>query len=395
MNRNDCPSSYCNYCNKHSKEEKVKMRIDIAPEKIKKIMRRMSAVSSGRTAMPVLSSTKIDGFRDSTRFTATDLEMDIVIEDTKTAAAEEGTVCLDTALLRKIVEKEKGFEISIKSDGNGATLKSSGNTKINGYDPKEFPQVDSDIDEAAEKITIEPEKLAFAIQNTLHATAHEDDVPVLSGVCIEEKDGQLVVAATNSFNLALCEIRPDVILLDGIHVIPKKFLQVLLPELAGVGHYHVTLEIRKSSIKAILADGYIRSRLISGDYPKYENVLPDREDMDIVCDIDRKALLQKVDQCMLFGDTIDMHIENQVVTLTSKGDEGMTEQSISADVHIDKNQEKFANALNAKYLRQFLCNATGETITMGLTKPLKPILLWSDEDEGYQHLVMPIKRMEA
>ncbi len=362
------------------------MQISIDHGRLKKIMKRMSGISPGRY-MPILSSTKIDG----ARFTATDLEIDIVIEDPKATVAEEGVVCLDTALLRKVVEKEKGPEISIQGEDDHATLRGSGTTKIYGYDPEEFPEFDADSDEDCQEITIEPEKLAHVIKNVINTTSDGSDVPVLTGAFMHEKEGNLAMVATNSFNLAICEARPDSILLDGPCIVPEKFLRILLAELPGVKHYHVTLEIRETSVKAILPDGYIRTKLISGEFPNYKAVLPEKEDTSIVCSIKRKELLRRIDMMSLFSDIVEMTVDNQMIALKSKSQEGMTEQSMIVGM-VEDTQESFETALNAKYLRQFLTNATGEEITMGLTEPLKPIMLWSGDDEGYQHLIMPIKR---
>jgi DNA polymerase-3 subunit beta len=134
------------------------------------------------------------------------------------------------------------------------------------------------------------------------------------------------------------------------------------------------------------------SRLIDGQFPNYQQVLPSSHATRAV--MEREEMLKAVRLSAL----IAVQSAN-VVKIGIPGD-GATAVTISAAAEIGENEgevdaaiegDSTSIAFNARYLEQALGNMEGEQVALELNGPLSPGVLRPVGDSDYIHVIMPVR----
>lgn len=354
------------------------------------------AVSS-RSTLPILEGVLMETSGKGLHLIGTDLELSIETYVPVTSAGNFQMV-LPAKYLAEIVRRLPEREVVIQYDTakRVATI-SSGKAvyEINSMDPGEYPLFPEVPDTAWWKVT--GKRLANFIKTTVFCVAMEETRPFLTGVFMEFGENEVKLVATDSFRLALTRVPSD----DGFSTKRDKGLLIparTLSEVARIiqgSEEQVEVYASENQVAFRWRETTIVSRLIEGQFPSYDRVIPQQYNTLII--VEREAFQESVDRVSIMGQdefgTIRLSAANDTLTVSANAPEvGKALDEIAAIKVKDGNGEI---ALKARYLMDVLKAVEDERISLKLTGSTSPVVITQVDDDsrqqgGFLYLIMPV-----
>ncbi len=342
------------------------------------------AVSS-RGAVQVLGGIRLQAEDGRLTLAATDMEISLrasIAGDT----AGEAAVVVPGRLLADLVRLLPDESVTLThEEGEGVVTVVAGShtSRLNVYSAEDFPRLPSTEVQLHE---IDCEALLATIDKVGRAASRDESRPVLTGVLVRFEGDKLVMAATDSYRLAVKDTAlstpgPD---LDAI--IPARALQELARIAAGVDS--VQLGLHENYVIFSAADVWLTSRRIDGQFPNYKQLLPEAFEIELTTP--REPLLEVVRRAGLMAQRnapLRLRFADGELTVSAQTqDVGEATESLP----IEYSGEELEIGFNPEFLRDGLEAITSESVQLKLINRLRPGLLASP-DESFWYLIMPIR----
>lgn len=341
---------------------------------------------------PVLSNVLFEAENNTLNLSATDLEISIKSKTT-VAIQKEGKITLPAKKLLEIAAKlpDKPVEFSLNEDTNIVNI-SCGNSKfeIIGISASEFPKTDDKMENGTE-IEIEIEPFIKSIKNTVYAAANYENRNVISGVFCLIKENKLEMAATDGNRLTrIIEVISNKENKNAKMVIPAKTLNEFVRICSFVQEEKVIMVVDKSRLSLKTMNFTINSRLIEGEYPPYEQLIPKTTS--------NNALILR-DNLITALDRVSTMVNDRTSIVRFIFDEGKlllkaeTPNSGTSEDFIDCEYigEELTIAFNYKYVLDSVKTMESKNVKVGLNGSLSATLFKPDNEENYICLIMPIQ----
>jgi DNA polymerase-3 subunit beta len=360
------------------------------------LARGLSVVSravSNRSTLPVLANVLLKTEDAGLKLTATNLEIGITYW-VPGKIESDGATTVPAKLLTDLVSSlPAGDRVDLALQAGDTLHLRCGRfeTHIKGIDADEFPAIGA----AGERPTtrIAQNALRRALAETVFAAASDEARPILTGVLARFEGDQVTLAAADNYRIAVKTIA----ILDPVPetsvVIPARALVELSRVLADVEDpVEVVLAASRNQVLFHLDGIDLVSRLIDGQFPNYQQVVPQTHTTRAV--FDREELLRAVRPAALIA-----HESANIVKLQIAGDDepGIT-VSASAEVgdHVGQVEATVEGdgttiAFNARYLADVLTNVSADQFALELNGPLSPGVFKPLGDDHYIHVVMPVR----
>lgn len=341
----------------------------------------------GKSPMPVLEGIYIEAANNEIIMRGTDIDLSIETV-LKSTILEEGTIVLDSKLLGDFVRKLPDSIIEMATMENNSILISCENSEFNllYLTAEEFPVL-PEI-ENAEKITIKENILKNLIKGTSFAVAQDETRPILMGVLFELKNKVLNMVALDGFRLALrseyIESNQDVSV-----VIPGKTLNEIL-KILGDGDRDIYISYNDNHIMFEIDKTKIVSRLLSGNFIKYESIIP--TDHKLQFKVKRNSFAQSIERASLMAKDgssrlIKLNIENDEVVITSNSQFG----KVREEIPIEMEGDSLEIAFNSNYLMDILKVMTEEDIIVEMTSGVSPTIIRNSMTDNCKYMVLPVR----
>jgi DNA polymerase-3 subunit beta len=360
------------------------------------LARGLSVVSravSTRSTLPVLANVLLKTEDAGLKLTATNLEIGVTYW-VPGKIDSDGAITVPAKLLTDYVNALQGGDrIDLELQAGDTLHLRAGRfeSHLKGIDADEFPAIQT----AGERPTtrIAQNVLRQALEETAFAAASDEARPILTGVLARFEGDTVTLAAADNYRIAVKTIP----VLDAVPetsvVIPARALHELIRILADVDDpVELVLAQARNQILFHLEGVDLVSRLIDGQFPNYQQVLPQSHSTRAV--LDREELLRAVRPAALIA-----HESANIVKLqiSSNGEAGIT-VSANAEVgdHVGQVEAAVEGdgttiAFNARYLADVLTNVEAEQFALELNGPLSPGVFKPVGDERYVHVVMPVR----
>jgi DNA polymerase-3 subunit beta len=359
------------------------------------LARGLSVVSRAvsNRSLPVLTNVLLKTEDGGLKLTATNLEIGITYW-VPGKIETDGATSVPARLLTDLVNSLPGGEPIVLELNEGETLHIKAGrfeSNIKGIPAEDFPTVQTagerPITRVAQKI------LRQALDETAFAAASDEARPILTGVLARFEGDQLTLAAADNYRIAVKTIT----VLDPVEetsvVIPARALTELSRILADVDDpVSIVLAHSRNQLLFHVEGIDLVTRLIDGQYPNYQSVLPATHATRAV--LDREELLRAVRPAALIA-----HESANIVKLGVglEGDPAIT-VSANAEVgdHIGRVEAAVEGdgttiAFNARFLADVLTNVDAEQFALELNGPLSPGVFRPIGDDRYVHVVMPLR----
>jgi len=340
---------------------------------------------STRGAVQVLSGILLRGEEGKLTLASTDMEISLRAAITGDVTGEGGVV-VPGRLLTDLVRLLPDDTVTLAhEEGEGVLAITSGThaSRLNVYSAEDFPRLPpTDI----QLHTIAAPALLATIEKVARAASRDESRPVLTGILVRFEGDQLIMAATDSYRLAVKETQLEETGPELDAIIPARALQELA-RLAG-GSGEVQLGVHENHVVFNAGDVWLTSRRIDGQFPNYKQLLPETFEAEIVTS--REPLLEVIRRAgVLAQRNAPLRLrfaEGELAVSAQTQDVGEAHESIQIDYSGDPLEIGF----NPDFLRDGLEAVAGETVQLKLINPLRPGLIVSP-DESFSYLIMPIR----
>lgn len=372
------------------------MKIKIERKNLLTGIQRVQGVVEKRNTMPILSHILMEAQEGKIALFATDLE--IGIQGSYPAQIiEPGRMTFSAKKLYEIVREFPEGMVEMTTQANHWVVIESGKShfRIVGLPPEEFPTPPA-LD-ADKKIQIDPALFAGLIRRTLFASGENDTRYILNGILIQlqsgaEKKKTIRFVATDGHRLAVAEgtLTGEATAKEEQVIVPKKAILEIKKALEeGGGEGLPELSIGKSQLVFRWGSFVLTSRLMEGNYPNYQQVIPTGNDKkvstrkeDLEGGLRRVSILAREKT-----NAIKFQLEKGRIVLSSNNPE-MGEAS--EEIATSFKDEGFATGFNARYLLDVLSALEKEEATLEFKDPLSPCLI-KEEASGFLAVVMPMR----
>jgi len=377
-----------------------RLKIFSLQENLKQGLALVGHVSGKNINLPILNNVLIKAEEGKIRLIATNLEIG-VISTVRGKIEREGSFTVSSKIISDCINLLPNKKIGLEQKDNDLLVDCENyQAKAKGQSAEEFPLI-PEVDRKS-YFSANVEELRGAVSQVIFSTAISETRLELSGVLFVFSGDNLTIAATDSYRLAekKIKIKSNNNEEEKRIIVPAKTLQELLRilsvNLSGDG------EEKNSEIKFYISENQILftygstelvSRLIEGQYPDYQQIIPTNSKTKI--SIDRQELIRAVKMASLFSKAgindvnLDFPIgKNQVVISSVSGQTGENITNLEAKVLGDDN----SIVVNYRYLLEGLNNIEKEIIKIEVIDSNTPCIIKPDQDESYLYIIMPIKQ---
>ncbi len=369
------------------------MKLSVMQENLARGLSVVSRAVSSRSTLPVLANVLLRTEDAGLKLTATNLEIGITYW-VPGKIETDGAITIPARLLTDLVGSLPASErVDLELQGPDLLQLRCGRfeTHIKGIDADEFPAIQT----AGERPTTRASQgvLRRALEETIFAAASDEARPILTGVLARFEGDRVTFAAADNYRIAVKTID----ILDPVEetsvVIPARSLAELNRVLADVDDaVELVLAQARNQILFRLEGIELVSRLIDGQFPNYQQVLPAGHTTRAV--VDRDELLRAIRPAALIASSsaniVKLAIggeEGAGVVVSATAEVGDYEGVVEAEVEGDGT----AIAFNARYLADVLTNVEAEQFALELNGPLSPGVFRPLGDDRYVHVVMPVR----
>ncbi len=247
------------------------MKIKILKQNFLKNIQHVQNIISSKSSLPILSNILIEAEKNKVTLTSTDL--DIGVSSTlETEVEEEGAITIPAKRFNDIIKELPDEDIFISTMKNNSMIIKCSKCvfKIIGLPKEEFPKLPEFKDEPS--VIIKQNVLKNMISMTHFSMSRDETRYVLNGALFLFKGKKLTIVTTDGKRLSL--VKKDVEK-DGLNkaiIVPSKTIYELNRILGDDGDVRIVFS--ENQVKFDLKNITVISRLIEGDFPNYEQVVP-------------------------------------------------------------------------------------------------------------------------
>jgi len=362
-------------------------------ENIKKGLNITSNIANKNPNFPILNNIQIIAKNNNIQLLSTNLEIGI-ITNIRGKIEKDGVLLINAKILNEFINllpNEKiNFELSQKNlKINCQNYK----TKINISNLEEYPLIPGVKKETS--ITINAELFKKSLSQIIFAVPHDNAKLELNGLLFIIKENELTIAGTDTYRLTEKKIeiqnknKQDVEI-----IIPVKTIYEIIRLLSNYNDEdQVKIYISENQILFEYCQTQLISRLIEGNYPDYQQIIPKENKTKIIANKNELLKAVKVSAIFSKNENNDINLdfpkdENKIIISSTSNQEGESVIELEADVIGDDNGIN----VNYKYLLEGLNNIESDKIEIKIINNSTPCIIKGMGDENYLYLVMPIKK---
>lgn len=375
------------------------MRVTIPQSTLSQITAIVQRAASTKDAMPALSGLFINATGNILSFAATDLEIGIKKELCEVEIEREGSVLVNARYFADLVRYLPDCPITLDLDIERSRLHvvyGKSTSSLNIYNESEFPELP--FARLKSVCIIKQKVLKEAIKKTAFAAAANHFKPVFTGILFDFEGKQLRMVASDTHRLAYINVECDVLEDNlGKIVVPARTVQELSRILED-GDQVINIGLVENSIVFYSEEEgfYFMSRLIEGQYPNYNQVIPKEfvnsfliNAVQIGDSLERAALMP-TELKVIKHVVIEFGTEELVMTAYSEKMGEMTEIIDDITAETDKTLKV---AFNTRYLLDIIKIIQGENekIKLSLTGSMSPALISNPDNPEYVYVLVPLR----
>ncbi len=352
-----------------------------------------------RSSLPILTHIRIAAKDGKVSLMATDLEMWMEHTLPGVGITEDGAATAPARNFTELLAAMPDADVSVTVEDETNTLHLrclKANYKLLGLSADEFPLLPQVKEDS--RFVVDRETLKDAIKQTIFATSTDETRAILTGVLVVFQGDSLKLVATDTHRLAVrdCPVKEGSGSASAI--VPSRAMNELLRIVGNEeGEVVVTLSGNQIQFQVDDASGSkttLISRLIDGQFPNYERVIPAQATKTLT--VERAPLAAAVKRASI----VARDSASRVVLRTTEDGDKLTITAESGSVGNAYEEVEVARtgddtpveiAFNAKYLADVLNVLDTEGLHIELTEPLRPGVIRPTDTADYLCVLMPMQ----
>ena len=364
------------------------MRISVQKENLLRGIQAVQNAVSTRGSLPILANILLEAKEEQLTLTATDLDIAIscIIPAT---VAEKDSITVPAKRFGDIIkELWSDDEIRIQTKKARVVQIETKKTcfKLPGLPKDDFPQIPG-FSRDKNAVTLPQEMLGQMLRMTQFAMSRDEARYVLNGTLFTFNKKTIRLVATDGRRLAMIEKEMEKALpIDQSVIVPTKTIQELSRNLTTEGE--VSIFFKENQLQFKINNILITSRLIEGEFPNYEQVIPQKTKEQIL--VKTKDFLSATKRANIFtnqdSQSIRINLDtNRMIITKNTPDVGEAYEEIETDYK----GGDFTIGFNPTYLIDVLKNIEEEKIRFELIDPEKPGVIRTGDN--YTYIILPMQ----
>lgn len=369
------------------------MKFSVSSSALLSLLATTGKVISNKNTLPILDYFLMELNGTTLTVTTSDLETTLIGSIEVDSMESEGTIAAPAKLMLDSLKEFPELPLVIDVNDKNWEIKitwASGSLSIPGASAVSYPAVQQ-LGEEKKEVTLDVDTLVNGINKTIFATADDELRPVMNGIFISLTPDAITFVGTDAHKLVKCadESQSD---MDASFILPKKpanlLKSVLLKEDDAI---EVAFDMKNAVFK--LKNHTLVCRLIEGNYPNYNAVIPSNNPNRVL--VDRIELLNGIKRVAVCSNPttnlIRMQISGSKINLTAQD----LDFSVSANETISCNYDgqDIAIGFKSTFLVEILSNLETPTIAIELADStragvFKPV--YDDKEATSLMLLMPM-----
>ena len=346
-----------------------------------------------KNTIPILANVLMEAKGNEVRFLATDLEVGLRSR-CDAAVAKGGSLTLPAKKLYEIVKALPETDIRIAEEKGGVKVAAEHfDSRMQTLPREDFPTLPEAS--TAPTATLPRSALREMVSKTQFAITGEDTRYFLNGALFVLRPDSMSLVATDGHRLALVTVPRDSKAskdADEIKaILPKKTLGELA-RLLSEGDEDIKYERGENHLFFEVGGRLLISRMIDGQFPAYERVIPKNNDKRI--EFERDRLTNAVKRVALLSNersrAVKFQIDRNKVDVTSSSpDVGEAHETLD----VDYSGAALQICFNAQYVLDFLSAVTTDVVSLDLKDEVSQAVLKPVGAEGYDYtyVIMPMR----
>eukprot|EP01047_Picozoa_sp_COSAG01_P000501 COSAG01_NODE_9_length_43729_cov_66.133463_38_plen_376_part_00 len=371
------------------------MKFSCSSKVLKKGLNHVEKAIPKQSSLAVLQNVSLDLKEGKLTLRGNDLELGIESHVAVPDSAVNGAILVKAKTLNEVISKLPQQDLNLKVSENKSLQISAGSVEFNllGEDSDNYPAFPTVDTGTTFKIKISD--LLALIKYTILAVSFDDTKKFFNGILISIKDNKLSFTATDGFRLALkSQACPELQNAADIAVIiPFKAISEVHRLLSNFdSDQAVNFSISKTQISFSSASFLLISRLITGQFPDTNKVIP--TDFSHQLKVSRRDLLHSFERAAIIAaasnDIVKFNFTEKQISLESKASAlGDFKESVS--VAVIKGSEATAISFNVKLILDFLRAVEDDDVIISFNNAVSPCQFSVSSDPNYTYIVMPIR----
>jgi DNA polymerase-3 subunit beta len=375
------------------------MKINILKENLKQGLDIVERVAGKNLTLPILNNILISTEKNFLKLSSTDLELGIkywMLVKTE----KEGEITMPAKVLSSYINFLPEKKLTLEAKGTIVHIDCENQkTQIKGLGAEEYPLIPKI--ESTEFIEINAQPFIDGLSQVVNFASQNQARPELSGLYLSfQKDG-LRLVSTDSFRLAEKTIYFEKkINKECSFILPQKTARELInifgEKKGKIKMYHSPNQVLFESAMPETDHPQIQiiSRLIEGDYPDYQGIIPKKYDVSVT--LPRAEFLNQIKAASIFsGKSNEIKIKLEpgkpgIEVLSENPECGENKSFLSGKIEGEETK-KMEVVFNYRFLIDGLADMKGIKVLLGLNGEEGPASLKQEGDPNYLYVVMPIK----
>ena len=356
----------------------------------------ISKVISTKNTLPILDNFLFNLEGTNLEITASDLESTLITRMNLDNTDGDGSIAIPARILldtlKEFSEQPLTFEINLETL---AIVISSekGKFSIVGQNGVDFPILPSIKEDKKVSFNIDADILLSGINKTVFATADDELRPVMGGIFVEAGTDKITFVASDAHKLVRYQRSDAHSEENASFILPKKpasLMKNILPKEEG----QVALEFDDKNAFFTLSEYKVVCRLVEGNYPNYNSVIPTNNPRKIT--IDRVELLNTLKRVSVFSNQASNLVKLELTGNQIRVSAQDIDFSISAYERLTCEYEGDDMEIGFKsvFLLEILSNIESSDVVIELADPTRAGLflpsVTDNEAEDVLMLLMPM-----
>ncbi len=389
------------------------MKITILKENLNKGLNITEKISGKNLTLPILNNVLISTDKNFLNLAATNLETGINYW-TLAKIEKQGKITIPAKFLFNLISSLPDKKINLEVKNNLLFIECENyKAQIKGFNPEEFPIIP--VIKTENFIEINNSLLSEGLSQVVDFCASTQIKPELSGIYFQIQKDRILLTATDSFRLAEKTLyykkSNDFSYSSGeakeySFILPQKTTQELLNILSEKSSDNA----KENKLKVYFSPNQILfefpmldspsssfpqlrfiSRLIEGEFPDYQEIIPKKHKTQAV--LAKDVFLNQIKTASLFSGKINevkIKIDpskNKIEIFSQNPELGENKSSVAAQIK----GSPLEISLNYKFLLDGLLNIKTSEIILEFNSGDEPVILKPVGDSSYLYVVMPIK----
>jgi DNA polymerase III subunit beta len=359
-------------------------------------LQAISRVISSKNTLPILDNFLFNLSGNDLEITASDLESTLITRMKLENTQGDGMIALPARILLDTLKEFSAqpltFDINLETLAV-VIISENGKFNVVGQNGVDFPALPAIKKDKKFEFTINADVMLAGINKTLFATADDELRPVMGGIFVEASTDKITFVASDAHKLVRYA-RTDAHADDNASfILPKKpasLLKNILPREEGP----FTVEFDDKNAFFNLNDYRVVCRLVEGNYPNYNSVIPKNNPRKIT--VDRVEFYNTLKRVSVFSNQasnlVKLQLKGNQITVSAQD----LDFSISAYERIkcQYEGEEIEIGFKSVFLLEILANIASQDVMIELADPTRAgLFLPAETDNEAEDLLMLLMPM--